>query len=189
MKFSPALVFSGLFATALANPVPAPASQLAKRTTNFNSIFAEVEAHTQAALAICADANVDINVDIDIRLEVAAKLKADLDACAELLAKAAAEIKASTEVEIEVENDGCDAGCVEKVVVEKSKKFCEDVDVVVETLGEECVKEYIKPAFVSFGEFTSCVDGIYAGVGASVTAVVEGVIGASLSAERVGKRG
>ncbi|MBE3043782.1 hypothetical protein IMZ48_14655 [Candidatus Bathyarchaeota archaeon] len=78
----------------------------------------------------------DINADIAIRAEIAAQLKADLDACAALLAEAAAEIKASTQVEIEASNDGCDAGCVETIVVEKSEKFCGDVNVVVETLGE-----------------------------------------------------
>ena len=83
---------------------------------------------------ICANANVDINADIDVRADVAAQLKADLDACAQLLAEAAAELQASARAEVEAANDGC--GCEEEVIVEKSTKFCEDVNVIVDTLGE-----------------------------------------------------
>lgn len=48
MKFSPVYLLTGLCASALANPV-AEKAPLAKRTTNFNDIFAEVDAHAQAA--------------------------------------------------------------------------------------------------------------------------------------------
>lgn len=67
-------------------------------------------------------------------MDVAAQLKADLDACAQLLAEAAAELQASARAEVEAAND-C-GGCEETVIVEKSEKFCKDVDVIVETLGE-----------------------------------------------------
>lgn len=45
----------------------------------------------------------------------------------------------------------------------------------------DCVKEYVKPCMSEFGEFTTCLDGVFAGIGASVGAVVKGVLGASLS--------
>lgn len=100
---------------------------------------------------ICASADVDINADIDVRTDVAAQLKADLDACAQLLAEAAAELQASARAEVEEANDGC--GCEEEVIVEKSKKFCEDVNVIVETLGEGESWPFITFLFVrSVGE-------------------------------------
>ncbi|KAL2111717.1 hypothetical protein VUR80DRAFT_9438 [Thermomyces stellatus] len=187
MKLSPIVLLSGLFASAFANPVAATEkAPLTKRTTNFNDLFAQVDAHAQAALDICASADVDINADIDVRTDVAAQLKADLDACAQLLAEAAAELQASARAEVEEANDSC--GCEEEVIVEKSKKFCEDVNVIVETLGEEAdsfvdaCAEYVKPAMTSFGDFTVCVDDIFAGIGASVQAAVEATLGATLSA-------
>ena len=50
MKFSPIVLLSGLCASAFANPVAAAEkAPLAKRTSNFNDLFAQVDAHAQAA--------------------------------------------------------------------------------------------------------------------------------------------
>lgn len=48
MKFSPAYLLAGLCASVAATPV-AEKAPLAKRTTNFADIFAEVDAHAAAA--------------------------------------------------------------------------------------------------------------------------------------------
>jgi hypothetical protein len=79
---------------------------------------------------------VDISASLAIRAAIAAKLKADLDAAAALLAKAAADIKARVKVEIIDANKGCDAKCIEKKVVDKSKDFCKSVDKIVKKVGE-----------------------------------------------------
>ncbi|PKS12405.1 hypothetical protein jhhlp_000609 [Lomentospora prolificans] len=193
MKFFTAALSLGLFGTALSVPT-VPETRVAKRTTNFNELFAQVEAHASAAVNVCIEADVDVSAALEVREAIAAKIEADLAACAELLAEAAAQLKASAEVDVIADNDGCDRGCVEKIVVDKSKKFCEDVDTVVDRLGEvrlkaltwkgnaDCVKDRVKPALEAFGDFTVCLDGIFAGIGASINGVVEAVLGAALGA-------
>lgn len=84
---------------------------------------------------LMADAS-DIHADLDVRAAVAAKLQADLQATAALLAEAAADIQASAEAEIISANSGCDAKCIQGVVVDHSTTFCGQIGVVVETLGE-----------------------------------------------------
>jgi len=136
-----------------------PEALIVKRTTNFNDLFAQVDAHISAAgmpgtllpipnaiwehnltqeksVSTCVEAEVDITAALEIRESIAAEIEADLAACADLLAEAAAQLKASAEVDVVADNGGCDRSCVETVVVDKSRKFCEDARDVVDRLGE-----------------------------------------------------
>jgi hypothetical protein len=45
----------------------------------------------------------------------------------------------------------------------------------------DCVKDYVKPVMISLGRFTSCLNGIFVGLGASVGATIQAVLGVSLS--------
>ncbi|GAB1318466.1 hypothetical protein MFIFM68171_08676 [Madurella fahalii] len=172
---------TALFASSLANPLPVEStSHLVPRTTKIDDIFAEVEARTKAAVAICVEADIDISAALEVREALAAKLKADLDACAELLASAAAEIEASAEAEIVASNGGCDAKCARGKLEEHTTKFCDDIKIIVEILGESCVKKYVKPCFAAFTKLVLCLDGVFAGIAASVGACVKAVLGASL---------
>lgn len=87
-------------------------------------------------VAICVEADIDISAALEVREALAAKLKADLDACAELLASAAAEIEASVEADIIASNGGCDAKCAKDKFEDHTTKFCDDIKIIVEILGE-----------------------------------------------------
>ncbi|CAI4214199.1 unnamed protein product [Parascedosporium putredinis] len=183
MKFSSTILSLSLFSSAFAIPTVQD-TRIVKRTADLDELFAQVDAHASAAVNVCIEADVDVSAALEVREAIAAQIQADLEACARLLAEAAAQLKAAAEADVVVGGGAseCDRGCAEKVIVDKSKKFCEDVDTVVDRLGEDCVKEQVKPALEAFGDFTVCLDGIFAGVGASVNAVVKSVLGAALSA-------
>ncbi|KAK1762043.1 hypothetical protein QBC33DRAFT_623993 [Phialemonium atrogriseum] len=174
------LAATGLFAVTLANPMVS--KQLTKRCNcNFDEIFAQVEAHAEAAVSICTSADIDVDAALESRAAVAAKLQADLEAAAELLAQASADLEAATSADVEASNSGCDSSCIKKTITEHSETFCDHVSVIVETLGEDCVKPYVKPCMANFGAFAKSCDKLFAGVAASVGGVVQAVLGASLS--------
>lgn len=173
------LAASGMFVSTMAGP---GRSLLAKRCDcSFDDIFAQVQAHAEAAVSICTSANIDAHADIDVREQVAAKIKGDLDAAAELLAKASANLEAATSAEVEASNSGCNSDCIKDTIVTHSQDFCDHVNVIVTTLGEDCAKPYVSPCVSNFGTFAKSCDNLFAGVGASVGAVVQATLGASLS--------
>ncbi|KEZ43247.1 hypothetical protein SAPIO_CDS4941 [Scedosporium apiospermum] len=180
MKFLSTLIPLGLFGSIMAMP-SAPEALIVKRTTNFNDLFAQVDAHISAAVSTCVEAAVDNTAALEIRESIAAEIEADLAACADLLAEAAAQLKVSAEVDVVADNSGCDRSCVETLVVDKSRNFCEDARDVVDRLGEEAVKVYVKPALKAFGEFTVSLNSVFAGIGASINTVVKSALGAALS--------
>lgn len=181
-SFTTLFAICGLVSTVIANPVPeVSAIEVRGGSTNIVDIWASVDARIASILDICATADVDIKADLDVRARVAAKLKADLDACAAILAEAAVTIKAAAKADVLSSNKDCDEKCIEKTTVSHTEKFCGAVDTVVKTLGEETVKVYIKPVMVSFGKFSSCLDGIVVGLGAKIGATVKAVLGLALS--------
>jgi len=181
MKFTSVFALAGLFAGSLANPVPAESHLVARGSGDVDQIFLAAKAKTTAAIALCG--NVDINSSLDVRVAVAAKLKADLDACATVLVNAAVDIKAKAKADIVKANGGCDDKCIEKKVKKHSEDLCKDVDVIVKKLGEDCVKDYVKPVIVNFSKLSSCLDGVFIGIGASISASVKSILSVSLTAK------